>query len=46
MTPPPVSGTAVAVSGLELPSWVGLATLTALPILGAALVRRGRSVYT
>ena len=40
--PSPVSGTVVSVSGLELPSWVGLVTLAVLAVLGVALVRRRR----
>jgi len=40
--PPPVSGAAVSVNGLELPSWVVLVTLAMLAVLGVALLRRRR----
>jgi len=40
--PPPVSGTAVSVNGLELPWWVVLVTLAVLAVLGAVLLRRRR----
>ena len=40
--PPPVSGTAVSVNGLELPPWMGLVTLAVLAVLGVALLRRRR----
>jgi hypothetical protein len=43
MAPPPVSGTAVSVNGLQLPSWVGFVTLAVLAVLGVALLRRRRN---